>query len=87
MGAFTNPHDYRELMKAAVGYSDKTVEQVQAEIEQRQKAAESKTRSRSSTTAAAPRPQVGGEIGKGHMDALSALRAAAEQAKAQADND
>lgn len=26
----TNPHEYREVMKAAVGYSDETVEQVLA---------------------------------------------------------
>jgi len=34
-GGFTNPFEYREMMKALVGYSDKTVEQVMAENKQR----------------------------------------------------
>lgn len=34
-GGFTNPFEYREMMKALVGYSDKTVEQVMAENKER----------------------------------------------------
>lgn len=31
----SNPHEYRELMKAAFGYSDKTVDEVIAEHERK----------------------------------------------------
>lgn len=64
-------------MKAVVGYSDKTVDQVQAEIKAREAGAKS-GRKRGSA------PVVGGELTKGHVDALAALQAAAAAAKAGA---
>lgn len=78
-----NPGDYRELMKAVVGYSDKTVEQVQAEIASRDAAAAAgrRTPRRGGGSSSAA---TGAPITKGHIDALSALRAAADQAKADA---
>lgn len=48
-GAMSNPYEFREVMKAAVGYSDRTVEQVLA-------AQKSKTAKGKAGKKSAPRP-------------------------------
>lgn len=74
VGAFTSPHDYRELMKAIYGYSDKTIEEVQAEIEARKddKPGGAK-RDPIAAGATAPKPE--------QLDALAQIMAQAQAAK------
>lgn len=69
-GGFSDPYEFRELMKAMVGYGDETVEQVQA----RHKSKSSKPSSKASTPEATPaaKPK------KSELDKLAALMANAK---------
>ena len=66
-GGLSNPFEYRELMKAVVGYSDKTVEQVLAAQKERS-GPKAKPNSRTAPSpAAAPK--------KSELDKLASLKA------------
>lgn len=67
-------------MKAVVGYTDKTVDQVRNEIDAREAAAKN-TRKGGKRSAA---PAVGAPITSVHTNALAELQAAADRAKAEA---
>lgn len=72
-GAFSNPHEYREIMCAAVGYSDKTVEEVIAEHERRQKEREAASKSKAAGTTRTP-PRAGvAQPKQAEMDKLAQL--------------
>lgn len=71
-----SPHDYRELMKAQFGYSDKTVEEVQAEIEARREAdrrsASGRRGSKPQATALGP-PPMASSVPQSELDKVRAL--------------
>ena len=69
--AMGNPHEYRELMKAVFGYSNKTASEVLAEQKARHeegRPSRKKTSSTAAPTSSAPRPS---EVEK--MKALLAM--------------
>lgn len=66
----SNPFDYREVMKAHVGYDDRTVDEVIAEQERRHKEAE--TTSAAKVEAGATKPK------QSEVDKLNALMANAK---------
>lgn len=69
-GGFANAFEHRELMKALVGYSDKTVEQVLAEQKERHKP----TQSGSSAKGKGGTPPPSGSVPrKAELDKLAAL--------------
>jgi hypothetical protein len=75
-------------MKAVVGYSDKTVEQVREEIAERERLAEEEHKRRTASPRGGskrPKPtvDVGKEIPKSRFDALGALAEQINAAKAR----
>lgn len=79
----SNPYEHRELWQAVVGYTDKTVEEVQAEHEQKHKDAEKKTK-----PGAKGPPVVGvAQPKQSEVDKLNALMSFGKQAKPQVNLD
>lgn len=80
VGAFTNPYEYREIMMAVVGYSDRTVEEVQAEHEAKreQQAQDVKMAKGRKPTRPAP-ARVTAQPKSSELDKLAALMAAGRQ--------
>lgn len=66
-GGFTNPFEYREMMKAAVGYSDETVDQVLARHKARSTARGTPAKKGAPPPSSVPR--------KSELDKLAALKA------------
>jgi hypothetical protein len=76
-----NPHEYREVMKAAFGYSDRTTDEVIAEQEARHKQPSSPKR-RGKSAPAAPTP---GTPRQSEMDKLAKLLAGGNPRPPQAE--
>ena len=69
-GGFTDPFEFRELMKAMVGYSDETVEQVQARLKAKQSKPTTKSSESAQVSTAVPK--------KSELDKMAALLANAK---------
>lgn len=74
-GAFTSPFEYREVMMALVGYSDKTVDQVQAEQDARHK---ERDKAAKAGTSHAPRVGTGVQPRQSELDKMRAMLAVAK---------